>query len=200
MNKFFLDLLNNLHNLHGLRQVETIYATSDDPKKTIDDLIDTLTDVCKNFSFIPDGEKKKILHKAVITDAKMTSLNAAFVYQHLAANADRYFMQEHHQPEKKPQPEPLTGEARQERLRQWKAEVEKMANAVTPDYNRISTALREHLPGGKEPTPPHRSTTPEEHAARELHNLWIRENFDKYGNKLSNYQDESVWLKNRTQK
>lgn len=198
MKTFFLNLLNRLYSLAGLRQLENIQASSADPNKEISELISDLDDVCKNFSFIPDEEKKKILHKAVITDPKITSLNAAFVYRHLAANADRFFTQQHHQPDNKPQPEPLTGEARAQKLREWQEEINKILHK--DEVNKILQESRGNiLPGGQEPTPKHRSTTPEEHAARELHNQWIRENYDKYGNKLETYQDENLWMRNRTQ-
>lgn len=192
MKDFFLNLLNRLYSLAGLRQLENIQATSADPKKEIADLLSELDDVCKKFSFIPDDEKKKILHNAVITDPKITSLNAAFVYRHLAAHSDRFFMQEHHKRLHKPEAEPLTGEARQEKLRQWAASLGEFKRQAVEKEN-----LRDRLPG----TPPegevYRPPTPEDLAKRELHNQWIRENYDVYGNKRANYQDETTWLKSR---
>lgn len=122
MREFFLNLLNNLDKLAGLKQLEKIYAAHGEDevsaKEEINDLLNVLVRVSSQFPFIPRHEQEKIITQAVITD-DFPSLNAHVVYTWLAKHKDKYFKESHHLEKNEVTSEPLTGEARQAKLQEW---------------------------------------------------------------------------------
>lgn len=121
MRAYFLDLLNNLDKLAGLRQVEKILSSSPNPKAEINELIDVLVKVSEQFGYIPEQDQKNIISAAVITDAEFNSLNARIVYKWLALHKDKYFKEAAHIQESQKDWVPLTGEARMAKLKEWEA-------------------------------------------------------------------------------
>ena len=121
MREYFNDILNNLDTLAGLRQLENIYrSVGDDEGKAITEINKLLTALCnvsKLFPFIPETEQQKIINQAVISE-DFPNLNANLVYKWLNRHKDKYFKESHHVPEAPPAP-PLTGEARQAKLKEW---------------------------------------------------------------------------------
>lgn len=128
MRDFFLNLLEKLDKLAGLKQLDKIYAVHGDDilgaKNEIKVLLDVLCRVSLQFPFIPDDDQQKIITQAVITE-DFPSLNGHVVYTWLNRQKDKYFKQSHHE-EKVVSAEPLTGEARDAKLQEW---MNSLANA-----------------------------------------------------------------------
>jgi len=120
MKAYFLDLLNNLDKLAGLRQVEKIMNSSPNPKAEINELIAVLVRVSEQFPYIPEQDQKNIISAAVITDAEFNSLNARIVYKWLNIHKDKFFKEvAHMEQEKEKDWVPLTGDARMAKLKEF---------------------------------------------------------------------------------
>ncbi len=131
MKQFFLDILNNLDKLAGLRQIEKIYSQHTDQnaaKAEINALLTVLDNVCQQFPYIPDDEKKRLINHAVITDSEFTSLNARIVYKWLSVHKDKYYKEAAHIEDIDPdwKPVPKDSPAYQEYLNQWLAALKPM--------------------------------------------------------------------------
>src|SRR5688572_20894089 len=124
MREFFLDLLQNLDKLTGLKQYEKLLQTTN-PKEEIKTLLDILCRVTDQFPYIPDEDKKRIISDAVINDQEFIGLNAKIVSKWLNQRKDHYFQELAHQ-QKALEREPLTGEARQKKLEEFLAAVNKV--------------------------------------------------------------------------
>lgn len=159
-------------------------------------MIEMMLKVSQQFAYIPEQDQKNIISNAVITDQEFTGLNARVVYKWLAQHKDKYFKESQHVPEKSEENwEPLTGEARLARLKEWEQALAPMMERVNP-VDRV--ALKETLILGHERTEKinHPSTPAEEVEKILLHNQWIRENFDpKTGKPLCTWIAEERWLK-----
>lgn len=130
MRSFFLNTLENLDKLAGLKQLDKIYAVHgedlESAKNEIKVLLDVLCWVSSQFPFIPDNEQQKIVMQAVITE-EFHSLNGNTLYKWLARNKDKFYKQSHHQTkEEQPSDKPLTGEARDKMYETW---LNSLANA-----------------------------------------------------------------------
>jgi hypothetical protein len=120
MRQFFLDLLQELQKLTGIKQYENMNLESDEGKKDLGELLDILVRTCETFPLIPKDAQKSILSHAVISDGDFIGLNAKFVYKSLAAHRDRYFKEAAHIPaEVDPNWKPVEGEERINWLNQW---------------------------------------------------------------------------------
>jgi hypothetical protein len=121
MRDFFLNLLNNLDKLAGLKQLDKIYAVHGNDilgaKKEIKILLDVLCNVSNQFPFIPEDDQQKIITQAVISE-EFHSLNGNTLYKWLARHKDKYYREAHHE-KKEETAEPLTGEARAAALKKW---------------------------------------------------------------------------------
>jgi hypothetical protein len=124
MKEFFFHLLQNLDKLSGLKQYEKLLQTAN-PKEEIKTLLDILCRVTDQFPYIPDEDKKRIISDAVINDQEFIGLNAKIVSKWMNQRKDHYFQELAHQ-QKAPEHEPLTGEARQKKLEEFLAAVNKV--------------------------------------------------------------------------
>lgn len=198
MREYFLDLLNNLDTLAGLRQLEKIYAAAGDDRgaaiNEINKLLNALCNVSKLFPYIPEAEQQKIISQAVISE-DFPNLNANLVYKWLNRHRDKYFQESHHV-KQEPEAPPVTGEAKQKWIDQWLKEVDKIGKATPIVTGRDPKMewLRKRPVEMQELgyTPP----TDEQIAAHDLHIQYIRENYDPYtGKKKENWQPEEEWIK-----
>lgn len=209
MKEFFWNLLNNLDKMAGLKQLDKIYAAhgedKEGAKKEIKMLLDVLCNVSSQFQFISEVEQQKIITQSVISE-DFPSLNGNTVYKWLARHKDKYFKESHHMQEDKPGAEPLTGEARQAKLKEWLAALantEQMLIAKATDQElsietRKQAGNLEWLRNRPKEVRSYRAPTRQELEARELHLQWIAENFDtRTGAKLPSWLPEEEWLKQR---
>lgn len=193
MKEFFLEILNSLDKLTGLKQMEKLGAMPD-PKKEVNELLDILCRVSSQFPLIPKEDQKKIVRQAVISDPELTSLNARIVYKWLNTYRDKYFKEAAHIPEEQdPNWKPLEGTERQKKLNEWMESLSKIESKVITK-SHVKT-WEETLPRKNENAYP--STKAEDVLKAELHLQWIRENHDRDGNPLPTYVEEEIWLKNK---
>lgn len=197
MKDFFMQLLENLHLIAGLRQLENIYATySDTPEgqtkanKEVAELIKTLCEACAEHSYIPVDQQQKIIVRESRTDKEYKSLNYRVVWGWLDKNKHLYFKEEAHK-ESAPSAPPVTGEVREKYINQLLEAISKVGN---PQTTRAPVKeMLQSLPKGEAYKP-----NDEYAIQRELHLQYIRENYDKYtGNKLPTWVSEQEWLKQK---
>lgn len=200
MREYFLDLLNNLDTLAGLRQLEKIYAAAGDDRGAaiteINKLLTALENVSKLFPYIPEAEQQKIINLAVISE-EFPNLNANLVYRWLNRHRDKYFKESHHVKQEQEAP-PVTGEAKQKWIDKWMQEVDKIGKSAPVVMERDAKMewLRKRPVEMQEQgyTPP----TEEEVRSRELHIRYIRENYDPYtGKQKEGWISEEEWLKRK---
>lgn len=196
MRAYFLDLLNNLDKLAGLRQVEKIMNSSPNPKAEINELIAVLVRVSEQFPYIPMQDQKNIISAAVITDPEFNSLNARIVYKWLAIHKDKFFKEAAHiQQQAEENWVPLTGEARMARLKEWEKSLEGFEDHQLNGKFVPYADVREIEKNDNRYIPP----SAEEVESYRLHMEWVRENFDpRTGKPLPTWISEVEWLKLKT--
>lgn len=154
MRPFFLQLLQDLYNLCGLRQWENINLQDEkEAKMQINALLDALCLTADRFPEIPEEVKKRIIKEAVISDIEFNSLNARIVYKWLSLNRNKYFEESHHKESKQAlinQQPIVVGEARDEWLNKWKQEI----GAVTAKKVPALTADEIQEEGKEKPKQP----------------------------------------------
>lgn len=195
MKQFFLDLLSNLDKLAGLRQIEKIYAQHADQgeaKKEINTLLTILVNICAQFPYIPEEEKKRIIQQAVVTDPEFNSLNARIVYKWLAVQKDKYYKEisaiENPIPENY---EIVTGEKREEYLNQWLKALEPMQERINPVSKKEVLILGKERQGKTEYVP---TMSAEDLDAHAKHLAYLRANYEaRSGNKLEGWMPEDQW-------
>jgi hypothetical protein len=157
MKQFFLDLLNQLDKLTGIKQMDKLMNT-EDPEKEVDELLTILVKTCEVFKLIPETDQKSIISHCVVSDGEFIGLNAKIVYKWLNAQKDRYFKEAAHIPSEpthnKP---PLEGEARQKALNEWLKSLQGFEERTTQSHVQ---ELVSKLPA-KEKGTYHPSTPPE---------------------------------------
>lgn len=192
MRDFFLNLLQNIDKLAGLKQYEKICQMKD-YKTEINNLLDILCRVTSLFPFIPDDDKQKIINESVITDGEFIGLNGRIIYKWLNTRKELYFTEMAHR-ETEAGHEPLTGEARDQRLKEWLEAVNKMDVQLTEKVDVYATVREQWKPKDGQVYKP--TQTPEDVVLHDLHIQYIKENYDaRTGHKLENWKPEDEWLK-----
>ena len=192
MRDFFMELLNNLDKLTGLRQLEKISAMPN-PKKEINDLLDILCRTCDQFGYIPDSDKQRIISGNVVSDAEFIGLNAKVLFKWFSQTKGFYHKELAHEENTVPADyKVLEGEERLQRLKDWEESLKgfQTEKAPTGGGTRLKAALEE-LPKG-EYCPP----APIEYLnSHDLHLQWIKECFDaKTGKPNDHWMPEKEWL------
>jgi hypothetical protein len=186
MREFFLNLLQNLDKLCGLKQYEKIMQTPK-PKEELNMLLDILCRVSDQFTFIPEKNKKVIINEAVISDQEFQGLNARIIYKWLNAKKDQYFTEIAHQPSEQ-SAEPLTGEARQEKIAEFLNAVLQIGQPVTEKCNPYQEVREQwKAPEGIEEYKP---LTDEEVRLKKAHIEYLK---SQHGKKPEDFEDELEW-------
>lgn len=186
MREYFLNLLKNLDKLTGMKQYEKLCQMKN-PKEEIKILLDILCRVCEHFFYIPDDAKKQIIDEAVISDQDFIGLNAKFIAKSLNAKKEFYMSQKD---DVVISPEALTGEARQQRLKEWMKKVngmEMVQNKPDP-YEHIRSIQPKD---GQVYTP-----KPVNEYQYQRHIEYVKDNFDAVsGHKLPTWISEEEYNK-----
>lgn len=189
MKAYFLALLQNLDKLTGIRQYEKL-CQSNNHKAEINLLLDILGRVCDQFPYIPEQAKMKIIDACIVSDNEFIGLNARIVYKWLNANKDVYFKEQAHQETEVY--EPLTGEAREARLKEWLEAVNNLASVQTERSNHVNDFVKQIQPkDGKKYQP----LTGEQVYQKERHLEYVRANFDTRGEKKDTWIPEDEFNK-----
>ena len=191
MRDYFMELLNNLDKLTGLRQLEKISAMPN-PKKEINDLLDILCRTCDQFGYIPDADKQRIISGNVVADAEFIGLNAKILFKWFSQTKGFYHKELAHEEDSVlADYKPLEGEDREEWLKRWHESLKGFDSekAPTGGGTRLKAALEE-LPKGE-----YRPPAPLEYLdSHHLHLQWMKECFDPRTAKPNeNYIPEKEW-------
>lgn len=204
MREFLKYKLENLHVLTGFRQYFKLSDAVDadgnpDGERQIRVLIDGMVLACAQFPMIPDHAKERIIETSMISDQDYTELSARVVFRWLNAHRDRYVKVGESFDETKRIEYTEEESARIDAMiTKWKMDLaganREIFKGIEEDMKQIQQEDKERQEGKKAAT--HRGWTAEDEAKRELHNRWIRENFDKIsGKKLETWLPEDEWLK-----
>lgn len=189
MRAYFFTLLQSLDKMTGIRQYEKLCAT-ENHKAEINLLLDILCRVCDQFAYIPEAAKMKIIDACIISDQEFIGLNARIVYKWLFANKDVYFREQSHQDTEVY--EPLTGEAREERLKEWLEALNNVAVVQTERANAMNDYVKQIQPkDGKKYQP----LTVEQVYQKERHLEYVRANYDVRGEKKPDWIPEEEFNK-----
>lgn len=174
MKDYFLQLLQNLDKLTGMKQYEKLMQMSE-YKREINTLLDILCRVCEQFPFIPDEDKKRIINDAVISDGDFIGLNAKFIAKSLNLRKEFYMSLKD---DVAIHPDALTGEAREKRLQEWLKAINgmEMMNTKEDPYAHI----RAIQPRDGQAYEPQQQNEYE----RQRHFDYIQDNFDSITGKI----------------
>lgn len=193
MRQFFLDLLQELQKLTGIKQFENMNLESSKGKEDLNELLTILCNTCEMFPLIPKDAQKSILRHAVISDGDFIGLNAKFVYKSLQAHRDRYFKEAAHIPDEvDPNWKPVGGEERAKWLKEWEKSLAGFDEKSTQSHVQELVAK---LPP-KEKGISYPSTSAEKVLATELHLQYLRE-MSATGLPREQWEKEESWLKSK---
>lgn len=194
MREYFTQLLNNLESLTGMKQLERI-SQKPNAAAELNNLLDILCRVCDLFPFIPDDAKKNIISDSVVTDQDFIGLNAKVIYKWLNLRKDIYFKEVAHQ-ERLTEADytPVIGEKRDEWLKIWTQELDKISDSFYIKPLSNAEIMREKMLGNQaEPT--HYKANEQIGKAKLLHMRYIKENYASDGNCLETWLPEDEWMK-----
>lgn len=178
--------------LTGHRQYEKLRELPN-YKDEINRLLDVLCRVSNLFPYIPEDAQKNIISDSIITDLEFTGLNARIVYKWFNMRKDVYYKEVAHI-EAQNQPEPVSGEKREEWLGIWKQELDKMSDnfSVKPVSN--AELIREKMLGD-EPASTHYRPDEEKAKAKLVHVEYVKANYASDGNCLETWLPEDEWIR-----
>lgn len=192
MREFFTQLLNNLESLTGLKQLERL-SQKPNAAEEVNKLLDVLCRVCDLFPFIPEEAKKNIVSDSVITDQEFIGLNAKILYKWFNLRKDFYHKEIAHI-ESTNQPEPVTGEKREEWLKIWEQELDKISDSFVIKPVSNAEIMREKFLGGQA-APTEYKHNPDSGKKRLIHMEYIKANYAPDGNCLETWIPENDWIK-----
>lgn len=206
MREYLFNILGNLDKLCGLKQIQKIYEahnSKEEAKVEINELLDVLCRVCNQFDYIPDQNKQDIINRNVLSDQEFIGLNGRILFKWFSKECGAYYkdpVEEIKLPAGIEKYEPLTGEARQQKIDEWKKSLNAFQESVKPDFSgtRMKANLNE-LPVLES----YQSLSADELNAKELHIRYLRENYDPMvvGKKKECWVPEIEWIKqNKTLK
>lgn len=191
MREYFTQLLNNLESLTGMKQLERI-SQKPNAADELNNLLDILCRVCDLFPYIPDDAKKNIISDSVVTDQDFIGLNAKVIYKWLNLRKDVYYKEIAHV-ESQNQPEPVTGEKREEWLKIWTQELDKISDNFTVKPVSNAEMMREKFLGNQA-DPSRYKPDQEKGKAKLIHMEYIKANYDLAGNCLETWLPEDEWI------
>lgn len=191
MREYFTQLLNNLESLTGMKQLERI-SQKPNAADELNKLLDILCRVCDLFPYIPNDAKKNIISDSVVTDQDFIGLNAKVIYKWLNLRKDIYYKEVAHV-ESENQPEPVTGEKRQEWLNIWTQELDKISDNFTVKPVSNAEMMREKLLGNPIEASSYKPDQ-EKGKAKLIHMEYIKANYDSAGNCLETWLPEDEWI------
>jgi hypothetical protein len=185
MRDYFLSLLQTLDKLTGIRQYEKLCSMKDF-KTEINLLLDILCRVTDQYGFIPDEHKKQIISDAVISDQEFIGLNAKFIAKSLNIKRE-FYLKTNDEPVISP--DALTGEARENRLKEWMTAINGLE--MTKTVNKFDHIKSIQPADGQAYKP---KQTNEYEYRRHLD--YIQDNYDpKTGEALPTWQSEEEYNK-----
>lgn len=189
MKQFFVELLKDLDKLTGIKQYDRLCQLPNF-RDEINKLIEILCRVCDQYSFIPDEAKKQIISEAVIADPEFIGLNAKFIAKSLNVKREFYLG--------KPDdvvisPDALTGEAREQKLKEWAEALSKLESNVITRVDIYQTVREQWKP--KEGTEKYKPVDHDLATKHQRHLEYVKTNYDpRTGKPLPEWLPEEKWL------
>lgn len=201
MKQFFFNLLESLDKVAGIRQLDKIYAsykTKEEAKPEINMLLDELCNVCNRFDYIPRADMQRIIQDGILTDPEFFGLHGRFIFKCLSKACGAYYKEPVDAvklPEGVEKYEPLTGEARAKWLEDWMKALKNVDESTkmtfsTSSGSKLKANLSE-LPETKGYKPPSAETV----YLMQLHDQYIRENYDLTGKLKPGALSENEWIR-----
>lgn len=148
MRDFFKQELKTLHLKTGLQQYFKLQEM-EDWEKQFEILLNSLELACKEFPYIPDEAKQKIISENIIKDQGYTSLNSRVVWGWLNSNKTIYWESQADYQEITREPAPP--EVADKYLEEWRQSVMKIGNPTTSvPMNQIQRDAGNTTVSGKE--------------------------------------------------
>lgn len=202
MNDFLIQCLEDLESLTGIRQYYFLTTDPDGGRKTTV-LIRGILEVCKQFPYISEADQKKIISEQMVKDQNYDSLNSRTVWKWLNGAKDVYWAKTQ---EKVQEVKPLEhlSEETQKLIRDWQASLLGL-NATQGDISKEMDNIRaedESRLQGKEIRKGSNlskfQTTKEVAEIKELHRLWIKDNYHTVtGKPLETWKPEAEWIEEK---
>jgi hypothetical protein len=190
MRDFFKHLLQNLDKLTGLQQYHKLCQTPD-PREEIKTLLDILCRVTDQYKYIPDVAKQAIIQEAVIQDPEFIGLNAKFISKHLNLKKE-FYMKENE--DVAISPDALTGEAREQKLKEWAEALSKVETNLVSRVDIYKTVREQWQP--KDGTEKYKPIDPDLAIKHQRHLDYVKSNYDpRTGKPLPEWMPEDKWLK-----
>lgn len=196
MRDFFLKILNSLDKLTGLQQMNKLLATPE-PKKEINELLDILCRVSKQFGHIPESEQQRIINEKIISDQEFIGLNAKVLFKWLSGVSGGYI-----KPEVEALPEGykvLEGDDREKMIQEWLKSLNGLQTNVDPKLpaGERAKVMLEDLPKYTG----YKQLDTDEVDKRALHLEWIKKHHDpRTGKPLENWIPENEFITNHEQR
>lgn len=194
MREYFTRLLNNLEALTGMKQLERI-SQKPNAAEELNNLLEILCRVSDLFPYIPDDAKKNIISDSVVTDQDFIGLNAKIIYKWLNLRKDIYFKEIAHKDRLTEEDyAPATGEKRDEWLKIWTQELDKLSDSFSVKPVSHAELMRERMLGD-EATPTRYQPDEEKGKAKLMHQQYIKANYSTDGNCLETWLPEDEWIR-----
>lgn len=188
MRDYFKHLLQHLDKLTGLQQYAKLLQTAN-PKEEIKTLLDILCRVTDYYPFIPDEAKKAIIQEAVISDPEFIGLNAKFISKHLNLKKEFYIKEKD---DVVISPDALTGEARDQRIKEFLEAISKAEVNLTDKVDVYKTVREQWRPKDGEEI--YKTLDDDLVFKHQRHVEWVKANFDpRTGKPLATWVPEDKW-------
>lgn len=208
MRSFFKSELETLKIKTGLNQYENISALPD-AEHQFKLLFDSLEDVCSQFPYIPDNDKKRIVQEQIYRDQDFNQLTPRVLWKWLEREKGKYFREAAHIPSesnaKAVTYEELTSETKQavdqfiKALQSDNAGLKKVPVVTHEEIDSIKLEDLEQKEGKKAEST-HYKTNPELVIMHEKKSEWMRLYHDILtGKKNENWISFEEYLKTDTQ-
>lgn len=191
MREFYLNLLQNMNKLTGFNQYNKLRELPN-YKDEINGLLDVLCRVSDIFKYIPEDAQKNIISDSIITDSEFTGLNARIVYKWFNLRKDIYYKEIAHI-ETQNQPEPVTGQKREEWLKIWTQQLDSISDEFSVKPVSNAEIMREKFMGNQS-EPSSYKPDQEKGKAKLVHMEYVKANYDTAGYCLETWLPEDEWI------
>lgn len=190
MRDFFKQELNRLHLTTGLQQG---FKLTD---QEVTDLLDILCAECAKFPLIPEKDKQIYIQEFMKTDPEFIGFNKRVIWKWLNIANRKHLPKDQSQFTEIPWVPPT--QEQQEKINAMLQQWGKDLMGQSPDFSNIEKDIEAIKQEDKERQEGKKGSgykmDKEKIVKRELHDLWIRENFNLDGSKKECWTSEDEWL------
>lgn len=194
MKSFFTECMKDLFALTGIEQVRWMQADLLNGKRDFELCVDSMVQVSLKFDYISLADQKQIIRRMMVEDKQYKGLNSRTIWGWLDLHKDVHYRGQTHFQETESANAVYPSEAEvAEYVRQWQEGMKNVGRKIEPITSKeikdeSVRELKEKF--GTEHSPIDQSKSIE----IQIHNLWIKENYDIYGKKKETWLDEDTWV------